>query len=124
MKQLSNERQTHQVFHLEVGATGDSGAKGGRASNCGPNVSKVTLTRRVIYRNWRSLDLTPLDFYFWGYVKQTVYSVRIHNIQHLKQRIREVAASVTPDVLGRVWQEVEYRLDVCRATSRAHIELR
>jgi hypothetical protein len=24
----------------------------------------------------------------------------------------------------RVWQEVEYRLDVCRATNDAHIELR
>jgi hypothetical protein len=35
-----------------------------------------------------------------------------------------VAASVTPDVLGRVWQELEYCLDVCRATNVAHIELR
>jgi hypothetical protein len=49
-----------------------------------------------------------MDFYFWGYVKQTIYSVRIHNIQHLKQRTKEVAASVTPDVLGRVWKEMEY----------------
>jgi hypothetical protein len=41
---------------------------------------------------------TP-GFLFLGYVKQIVYSVRIHNIQHLKQRIGE-AAAVTPDVLG------------------------
>jgi hypothetical protein len=65
---------------------------------------------------------TP-GFLFLGYVKQTVYSVRIHSIQHLKQRIREVAASVTPDVFGRVWQDIEYCLDVCRATNEAHIEL-
>jgi hypothetical protein len=97
---------------------------GGRASSCARNVSKVMLTHRVIYWRWRSLDLTPLDFYYWGYVKQTIYSVRIHNIQHLKQRIREVAASVTPDALGRVWQEMEYHLDVYRATNGAHIELR
>jgi hypothetical protein len=103
MKQVSNVRQTHQVFHIEVGVPGDSGGEGGRASSCARNVSKVTLTRRVIYRGWRSLDLTPLDFYFWGYVNQTVYSVCVHSIHHLKQRIREVAASVTPDVLGRVW---------------------
>jgi hypothetical protein len=32
MKQVSNERQTHQVFHLEVGGTGDRGGrKGGQA---------------------------------------------------------------------------------------------
>jgi hypothetical protein len=29
MKQVSNERQTHQVFHLEVGGTVDSGGEGG-----------------------------------------------------------------------------------------------
>jgi hypothetical protein len=49
---------------------------------------------------------TP-GFYVWGYVKQIVYSVRVHNIQHLKQPIREAAASDTPDMLGRVWQEME-----------------
>jgi hypothetical protein len=59
----------------------------------------------------------------WGYVKQIIYSVYIHNIQHLKQRIREAAATVTPDVLGRVFQDMEYNLDVCRATNGAHIEL-
>jgi hypothetical protein len=42
----------------------------------------------------RSPDLTPLDFYFRGFVKQIVYSVCI---QHLKQPIREAAASVTVD---------------------------
>jgi hypothetical protein len=53
------------------------------------------------WKQWppRSPDLTPLDFYFWGYVQKIVYSVRIHDIQHWKQRIREAAASVTPDVL-------------------------
>jgi hypothetical protein len=72
----------------------------------------------------RSPKLTPLDFYFWGHVKQIVYSVRIRNIQHLKQRTSEAAASVSPDVLGRVWQEMEYHLDVCRDTNGAHTELR
>jgi hypothetical protein len=56
-------------------------------------------------------------------VKQTVYCLRIHNIQHLKQRIGEAAASATPEFLGRMWQRMEYRLDVCRATKGAHTEL-
>jgi hypothetical protein len=80
-----------------------------------------TFPRRWIGKQWppRSPDLTPL-----GCVKQVVYSDRIHKIKRLKQRIREAAVSFTPDVLGRVWQEMEYRLDVCRATSGAHIEFR
>ncbi|GBO36066.1 hypothetical protein AVEN_187629-1 [Araneus ventricosus] len=72
----------------------------------------------------RSPDITPLDFYLWGYVKQHVYSERINDINHLEQRITDVIHSVTADVLTRVWQELDYRLDVCRATNGAHIELR
>ncbi|GBN65768.1 hypothetical protein AVEN_97123-1 [Araneus ventricosus] len=62
----------------------------------------------------RSPDITPLDFYLWGYVKQRVYSERINDIDHLKQRITDVIHSVTPDVLTRMWEELDYRLDVCR----------
>ncbi|GBM49949.1 hypothetical protein AVEN_22461-1 [Araneus ventricosus] len=72
----------------------------------------------------RSPDITPLDFYLWGYVKQHVFSERINDINHLKQRITDVIHSVTPDVLTRVWEELDYRLDVCRATYGTHIELR
>jgi hypothetical protein len=88
----------------------------------------VNFPRRWIgrggWKQWppRSPDLTPLDFYLWEYVKQTV-SETINDIEQLKQLIRAAIASVTPDVLGRVWQEVEYRLDVCRATNGSHIEL-
>jgi hypothetical protein len=71
----------------------------------------------------RSTDLTPLDYYFCGYVMQCAYSVRINDTEHLKVRITEAVHSVTPDVLRRVWQELEYRLNVCRATKESHIEL-
>ncbi|GBM70077.1 hypothetical protein AVEN_237189-1 [Araneus ventricosus] len=30
----------------------------------------------------RSPDITPLDFYLWGHVKQHVYSERINDINH------------------------------------------
>ncbi|GBN19854.1 hypothetical protein AVEN_114561-1 [Araneus ventricosus] len=72
----------------------------------------------------RSPDITPLDFYLWGYVKQQVYSERINDINHLKQKITVVIYSVTPDVLTRVWEELDYSLDVCMATNGAHIKLR
>jgi hypothetical protein len=57
------------------------------------------------------------------YVKQCAYSVRINNIEHSKARITEAVHSVTPDVLHRVWQELQYRLDVCKATNGSHVEL-
>jgi hypothetical protein len=68
-----------------------------------------TWTERWIDRSgpiaWppRSPDLTPLDFFLWGYVKNIVYQVKINDLQ-------------------ATWNEVEYRLDICRAKG-AHIEI-
>jgi hypothetical protein len=39
-------------------------------------------------------DLTPLDFFLWGYVKNIVYQVKINDLQHLKARIRDTVATV------------------------------
>jgi hypothetical protein len=71
----------------------------------------------------RSPDLTPVDFFLWGYVKNIVYQVKINDLQHLKACIRDVVAMVTPNMLQATWNEVEYRLDICRATKGACIEI-
>ena len=54
----------------------------------------------------------------WGYLKQHEYIKLINDI-----RITYVIHSFTPDGLNRVWQELKYRLDVCRPTNRSHIDL-
>jgi hypothetical protein len=69
----------------------------------------------------RSPNLTPVDFFLWGYVKNIVYQVQINELQHLKARIREDVATETLNMLQATWNEVEYRLDICRATKGAHI---
>ena len=40
--------------------------------------------------NWplRSCDLTPLDFFLWGYVKDKVYADACQSIQELKEKIK------------------------------------
>ena len=44
------------------------------------------------YYNWppRSCDLTPLDFFHWGHVKDKVYADAPQSIQKLKEKIRAV----------------------------------
>jgi hypothetical protein len=69
----------------------------------------------------RSPDLTPLDFFLWGYVKNIVYQIKLNNLQHLKARIRDAVATVKPNMLQEMWNQVEYRLDFCRAIKGAHI---
>jgi len=39
----------------------------------------------------------------------------------LRQSIIEAFELITPHMLINTWQELEYRLDICRATTGAHI---
>ena len=38
------------------------------------------------------------------------------------QADRRAVNSVTPDMLQRVWSELDYRVDVCRVTRGGHIQ--
>jgi hypothetical protein len=58
-----------------------------------------------------------------GYVKNIVNQVKINALQHLKARIRDAVATVTANMLQATWNEAEHRLDICRATKEAHIEI-
>jgi hypothetical protein len=71
----------------------------------------------------RSPDLTPLAFFFQGYVKNIVYQVKINCLQRLKARIRDAVATVRPNMLQAAWNQVEYHLDICCPTKGAQIEI-
>jgi len=71
----------------------------------------------------RSPDETPCDFFLWGYVKDQVYVPPLpSSIPELKVRIRTAIEIITADMLQTVWNELDYRVDVCRITKGAHIE--
>ena len=61
--------------------------------------------------------------YNWGYVKNLVNQIKINSLQHLQNRIRDAFVMVAPNMFQATWNEVEYRLDICRATKGAHIRL-
>ncbi|PNF17887.1 hypothetical protein B7P43_G02250 [Cryptotermes secundus] len=48
----------------------------------------------------RSPDLTPCDYFLWGYIKRRVYV----------------------PLLRSVWEELDYRIDICRVTKGSHSE--
>ena len=70
-----------------------------------------------------SLDITPLDFFLWGYVKDIVYRTKVWDMTDLKQKISNAIATIDETMLQRTWQEIEYCLDVLRATNGGHIEV-
>ena len=71
----------------------------------------------------RSPDATPSDFFLWGYVKDQVYVPPLPVcIPELKVRVRTAIETITADILQTVWNELDYRVDVCRIKKGAHIE--
>jgi hypothetical protein len=49
----------------------------------------------------RSLDINPLDFVLWVYVKDKVYSTPVPDIDTLKARLRNALAEVTEELLEK-----------------------
>ena len=46
----------------------------------------------------RFSDITPLDFFLWGYVKDIVYRIKVRDVSDLQQRIIEALDTVTVDI--------------------------
>ncbi|GFV93585.1 transposable element Tc3 transposase [Trichonephila clavipes] len=83
---------------------------------------KHTFGDRLISRfgpvNWlpRSCDLTPLDYFLWGYVKSSVYADKPQTLDHLEDNIRRVIADICPQMLEKVIENWTSRLDYIRAS--------
>lgn len=83
------------------------------------NFLNLTFPNRWIGRSgpitWppRSPDLSPLDFYLWGYLKEAVYKRKPQDIEQLKLFICEEVKSITGDTLARVFDDFTARIDSC-----------
>ncbi|GFW54145.1 DDE_3 domain-containing protein [Trichonephila clavipes] len=89
---------------------------------------KDTFGDRLISRfgpvNWppRSCDLTPLDYFLWGYVKSLVYAEKPQTLDHLEDNIRRVIADIRPQMLEKVIENSTSRLDYIRASRGRRIK--
>ena len=77
-----------------------------------------------VFCKWppRSPDLTVYDFFLWGYVNRVYVPPLPATVDELQESITAAVKSVTPDMLQRVWPELDYHIDVCRVTRGGHIE--
>jgi hypothetical protein len=64
-----------------------------------------------------SLDIMPLDFLFWGYVKNRIYATEVRDLRDLRTWIMEAVSCSGPG------QELIYRLDIPCRTNSAHVEV-
>jgi len=52
-----------------------------------------------------------------------VFSTPVPDITNLKARITDTFVTMIEDMLENTWREIDYRLDVLRATKGAHVEV-
>lgn len=74
--------------------------------------------------NWpaRSPDLTSLDFFLWGYVREIVYKDPPTTREDMKNRIRAAFESITPEMLSHVKRSFSDRIQNCLARHGQHFE--
>ena len=81
---------------------------------------------RVISRrgdvNWppRSCDLTPLDFFLWGFLKGKVYANDPQTIPELKEEIRRTINEISPQLCQNVIENFVKRMNVCKQSRGGH----
>jgi hypothetical protein len=70
----------------------------------------------------RSPDVTPCDYFLWGFIKSRVYAIQSTDIPALQQNIREAYRLVTPQMLNDVFTNYEQRLQRLIYEKGKHIE--
>lgn len=70
----------------------------------------------------RSPDITPLDFFLWGYLKSRVYTNRPQNLQDLKERITLEISLIEENTLANVCRAWKNRIDDCKRQNGSHVE--
>ncbi|PNF14075.1 hypothetical protein B7P43_G02154 [Cryptotermes secundus] len=70
----------------------------------------------------RSPDLTPLDFYLWGTLKDEVYRQKPATLNALRETIEASCSAITSDTLTAVVRSAVRRHRRCLAADGGHFE--
>ena len=65
-------------------------------------ISNKTALRDTEVAKPKLCDLTPLDFFLWGHVKDKVYADASQSIQEIKEKIRAVIDEIEPQMCENV----------------------
>ncbi|GFY21223.1 transposable element Tc3 transposase [Trichonephila clavipes] len=69
----------------------------------------------------RSCDLTPLDYFLWGYVKSLVYANKPQTLDHLRRQHSLCYCRYTATNVEKVIENWTSRLDYIRASRGSHM---
>ena len=115
-----NEWDIPHVWFQQDGATAHT-------ARVSMNVISETFAGRVISRNgdipWppRSPDLSPCDFFLWGYLKSKVYLGKPRTIPELKEAIQREIAAIPDTMLENVMKNFNDCLQECINVKGRHL---
>ena len=70
----------------------------------------------------RSPDLTPPDFYLWGYLKSKVYINKPRTLTQLKNNIRREIAAIPAEILAKTMENAEKRTHLAIKARGKHLK--
>ncbi|KAJ4440831.1 hypothetical protein ANN_10677 [Periplaneta americana] len=92
-------------------------------------VQSITLDEVDKEQTVHELQMTPIpnrEIFFFTYVTETedqVYRRPVRDLADLQERLYAAVNNVTPQMLHNTWLEIEYRLDISRATNGSHVKV-
>lgn len=84
--------------------------------------NKANRNRGQILWPARSADLTPLDFWLWGTLKNEIYSVPSNILQEFTDRIPAAVNGITEQQLQNMHENFCTRLRLCTENNGGHFE--
>lgn len=111
----------NQTFFQQDGAPPHYG-RGVRAYLNGVFPGRWIGRRGAIEWPARSPDLTPLDYFLWGYLKDRVYQTKPANLEELQQKIRDEIRTIDEDIIRQAVAAFYYRIAHCQAVEGGNFE--
>lgn len=70
----------------------------------------------------RSPDLTPLDFFLWGKIKNEVYNTPSATLDELEMKVRAAINRTTAEQLRNVVRATIEKVQLCQNQNGGHFE--
>ena len=71
----------------------------------------------------RSPDLNPLDFYYWGYLKEKAYRTPSNSLEELRRKIFQAAAEINAQTdVNKLRRNFLNRCKACLKANGSHFE--
>jgi hypothetical protein len=83
---------------------------------------KMDSARRSVEYPPRSPDLTPLDFYLWSDLENTVCIKQPRTLQDLRHKVEVASVAITPATMRGVYNSVACYHQQCTEAGGGHFE--